>query len=90
MVDKWDEASRKGNEIPIRPVDEESGPKIVGNLPFGLPAKTVVKFIASPDGPPQIALPPEPSRWWGVVILIVALLVAWLFGLMMQALFHIV
>ena len=85
MVDKWDEASRKGNEIPIRPVDDESGPKILG-----MPAKTVVKFITGPDDPPQIALPPEPNRWWGVIILFLALAFAYLFGLMSQSIWHII
>jgi hypothetical protein len=85
MVDKWDEASRKGNEIPIRPVDDESGPKILG-----MPAKTVVRFIGGPDGQPQIAIPSQPDSRWGMVVLTLALVFAWLFGIMSQALFHIV
>ena len=88
MVDSWDEANRKGAEIPIRPVDDENGPKIVG--PLGMPAKTVVKFITGPDDPPQIALPPQPDGRWGIIILVVALATAWFVGLMMQSIWHII
>jgi hypothetical protein len=85
MVDKWDEASRKG-EIPIRPVEDETGPKIVG--PLGMPAKTVVKFITGPDDPPQIAIPAGGDNRWGLAVLIAALVFAFLFGAMAQYIWH--
>ena len=81
MVNTWDNFERdKKEEVPIQPVNGESGPKIMG------PA-TVVKFKAFSDDPP---LPSTSDRNWGAFVLILALVFAFLFGAMAQALFHII
>ena len=80
MVNTWDNFDRnETSDIPAKPVNGESGPKIMG------PA-TVVKFKAFADDP----LPSTSDRNWGAFVLILALVFAFLFGAMAQALFHII
>ena len=81
MVNKWDNlGNEKEGDVPVQPVNGESGPRIMG------PA-TVVKFKAFADDP----LPPTTGdRNWGAFVLVLALVFAFLFGAMAQALFHII
>jgi hypothetical protein len=84
MVDKWDGIDPKsGNEIPIKPVNGEAGPTIVG------PPHTVVKFKAFSDDPAPLQ-PTTGDRNWGLFVLVLALATAWFIGMLMQAQFHIV
>ena len=78
MVNTWDNFERdKKEEVPIQPVNGESGPKIMG------PA-TVVKFKAFSDDP----LPTTGDRNWGALVLVLALVFAFLFGAMAQYIWH--
>ena len=84
MVNKWDGFEPDQKDISAKPVNasgEESGPRIIGS-------PTVVKFKAFADDPlPQ---PTVGDRNWGAFVLILALVFAFLFGAMAQALFHII
>jgi hypothetical protein len=84
MVNKWDGLPPKEPDgPPIKPLNGEVEPPHI--------APTVVRFKAFADDP--LPLPPQPTRDqrnWALFVLVMALGFAFVFGMMAQALFHII